>query len=351
MEEILEDNIEAAYNTRCNNEITDDERRKYLFGEFEVVSGAIEVKSLETNKKANIFRMINVSSSLTILLLSGLIIGLEAASDCINIPVITFSSIIFFIQGAHEYIKWGPQGIIYKQNTIRLRRVRRQIRNVMLQFHTFTTEWLLAIIGQYWAEFEDIDVGIYQLTTPGQLKYNTGGNIDIEAGPDPVNAQSFHNAVINSPLPPNPIYVSGPPKQKLTSNSAPSLQSPTFSEDRLNTVYGSSNRDPHFHIHIDNTPNINEQKKNKEEEEEEDDEKNNKGERNKEEEYDEKNNKEVENKEKKNNKGWKNIAKTPTKIPTEKINNSNNNNNDPYLQIEIDSESGSDNSPVNLEDL
>ena len=345
MEEILEDNIEAAYNTRCNNEITDDERRKYLFGEFEVVSGAIEVKSLETNKKANIFRMINVSSSLTILLLAGLIIGLEAASDCINIPVITFSSIIFFIQGAHEYIKWGPQGIIYKQNTIRLRRVRRQIRNVMLQFHTFTTEWLLAIIGQYWVEFEDIDVGIYQLTTPGQLKYNTGGNIDIETGPDPVNAQSFHNAVINSPLPPNPIYVSGPPKQKLTSNSAPSLQSPTFSEDRLNTVYGSSNRDPHFHIHINEQKN-NKDGRNKEEDEEEYDEKNknnNKG-RNKEEEDDEKNNmaEKIKN----------NIAKTPTKIPTEKVNNSNNNNNnDPYLQIEIDSESGSDNSPINLEDI
>ena len=217
---------ENVYKTRCDPKISELQRREFIYGEFELVGSAIGTKAIETGNKAGIFRFINVLSSLSIIAFSAIIFGLEAASDCINIPVIVLSSLIFLIEGAHKLLGWGPQGITYKQNTIRLKRVNRQVRNVMLQFHTFSTEWLLAMIGQFWTEYDDIEVGLYKLTTPGAAKFNTG--LDFENGVAPEQTQ-----------------------QQLPSMNQVSPY-PNMSNHNNNT--NKEHSSPHFHIHIDKTP-------------------------------------------------------------------------------------------------
>ena len=213
---------ENIYKTRCDPKISELQRREYIYGEFELVGSSIETKAIETGNKAGIFRFVNVLSSLGSIALSVIILGLEAASECINIPVIVLSSLIFLTESAHKLLGWGPQGIIYKQNTIRLKRVNRQIRNVMLQFHTFSTEWLLAMIGQFWTEYDDIEVGLYKLTTPDAAKYNTG--LSFEGGVPEQTQQQLPSMNQVSPF-------------------------PTVSNHN-----DGKHSSPHFHIHIDKTP-------------------------------------------------------------------------------------------------
>ena len=217
---------ENIYKTRCDPEISEIQRREYIYGEFELVGSAIETKAIETGNKAAIFRFFNVLSSLGIITLSAVMIGLEAASDCMNIPVIVLSSLIFLTETSHKLFGWGTQGITYKQNTIRLKRVNRQIRNVMLQFHTFSTEWLLAIIGQFWTEYDDIEVGLYKLTTPDAAKYNTG--LSFESGVPQEQTQ----------------------QQQLPSSNRLSPFPNISNHNHTNT----KDHSPHIHIHIDKTP-------------------------------------------------------------------------------------------------
>ncbi len=204
------------YRARNNSKISEDQRMELVLNELSLVRKEVENKMTEIQYKANTFRMINSLSSLVILSLAAAIGGLEAASECLNIAVIVMISIIFVTEGIHKLFRWGPQGVIYKQGTIQLKRIVRQIRDYMYMFHQHTPEQLLSIIGQLRNQYDEIDVGLYKLSMNGQAKFNTG--LDIEQG--------------------NPSFLSN-------LNSSTPILSPTAS----NNIRDS----PQVHIHINGT--------------------------------------------------------------------------------------------------
>ena len=168
------------YRARYSSKITDEQQTELILNELNMVGKEIDNKQIETQCKANFYRIVNTVFSLLIILCSAVIIGLEAASDCLNIPVIVLSSIIFAVESTHKIFQWGPQGVLYKHGTIQLKRISRQVREYMYFFHRYTPEQLLALVSMLRSQYDDIDVGLYKLSMPEAARYNTG--LDIEQG-------------------------------------------------------------------------------------------------------------------------------------------------------------------------
>lgn len=216
------------FRARYSSRISDEQRMELILNELSLVRKEVENKAVETQCKANWFRIVNTLSSLVILLSSAIIIGLQAASDCINIPVIVFSSIIFVMEGTHKLFRWGPQGVLYKHGTIQLKRILRQTRDYMYMFHRYSVEQLLALISQLRAQYDDIDVGLYKTSMAGAAKYNTG--FDVEQG----GGGNFVPAALNLNNHPTPVLPG-------------STQNPSTP-----VLLGGEQPSPHVHIHIDN---------------------------------------------------------------------------------------------------
>jgi hypothetical protein len=216
------------FRSQYDEQITEEQRKQLILNELHLVKKEVETKSYETQCKANWFGLLNNATSLAILLSSAVIIGLQAAGNCIDIPVIVLSSIIFVLEGIHKLFRLGPQGTFYKYATIQIKRIGRQTRDYMYMFHKYNSEQLLALIGQLRSQYDDIDLGLYKTSTTGAARYNA--NLDIEEG----GGGNFETiGVSNSNL-------SQPSLYPASNNSQPVLVSDKSS--------------PHFHIHIDQTP-------------------------------------------------------------------------------------------------
>ena len=170
----------SLYRARYSSQITKEQKMDLMLNELQLFKKEVELKTVQTHCKANSFRILNTLFSLAILSFSAVIIGLQAASDCVNIAVIVLSSGIFLIEGAHKLFRWGPQGIMYKNASIKLKRLTRQSRDYMYIFHRYTTDQLMSIISRLRTEYDDIDISLYRTSITGAAKYNTG--LDIEQG-------------------------------------------------------------------------------------------------------------------------------------------------------------------------
>ena len=221
------------FRARYSSQITDEQRLELVLNELSLVRKEVDTKSIETQCKANWFRVINTLSSLIILASSAVIIGLQAASTCLNIPVIVFSSIIFVMEGTHKIFRWGPQGVLYKNGTVRLKRISRQIRDYMYMFHRYNVDQLLTIISQLRAQFDDIDVNLYKTSMAGAAKYNTGFEVD---NPE-IDNVNMGNINAGSPTS-TPVLLGGNGGNNNNNNGG----------------NNGNNSSPHVHIHIDQSP-------------------------------------------------------------------------------------------------
>lgn len=158
--------------------ITEEKRTKMILNELNILGKEIENKQVEAQYKANLYRIINTVSSLLIIVSAAVIAGLEAASDCLNIPVLVFSGIIFFTEGTHKLCQWGPQGVLYMNGSIHLKKLQRHVKEYMLFFRRYTAEQLLTLINILREQCDDVDMGLYKLSINGQAHYNTGLDID-----------------------------------------------------------------------------------------------------------------------------------------------------------------------------
>jgi len=221
----------SLFRARYNSEITDEQRIGLILNELSLVKEEVENKQIETQCKANSYRILNTISSLIIILCSAVIVGLQAASDCINIPVIVLSSIIFVTESTHKLFRWGPQGVLYKHGSIQLKRISRQVREYTYFCHRYSAEQLLALISMLRAQYDDVDVGLYKLSMNGMARYNTGFDIENQNGG---NNSSFLNPNQNQSTPVLPS-ASGMMSFNQTNTSTPNL----------------NNDSQHVHIHID----------------------------------------------------------------------------------------------------
>lgn len=223
------------YRARNNSRFTDEQRMELILNELSLVGKEVENKQLETQSKSNFFRIINTISSLLIVLCASIIIGLQAAGDCINIAVIVLSSVVIGIETLQRLFRWGQLGVMYKNGTIQLKRISSQVREYMYFFNRYTDEQLLSIVSMLRSQYDDIDSGLYTSSISDTVKYNTG-NLDTDGNSNPsVNSpvQSPHNVSFHTPSIVQRRDISDGNIQG--SNN----QTPT-------------NESPHVHIHIDN---------------------------------------------------------------------------------------------------
>ncbi len=225
--------LSRSMNVRYNHDISEHQRMELVLNELSIVSDIVETKTIKTQLKANIFQFINTLSSFLIIIFSAVIVGIQAASDCVNIPVIVLSALIFIVESVHKLLNWGPQGIRYKTATIQLKRISGNIRYYMYMFYKFSSEQLLSIVNQLRSQYDDIDMGLYSTSTTGNVRYDTGLDIE-EGGNSPTNNTSIPN---------------------ITSVTNPSYNGQSNKNE-------SERSSPHVHIHLDqfsstSLPNIN----------------------------------------------------------------------------------------------
>lgn len=167
-------NVSEIYTAR-NVNIPETRRKELVFTEIELLDKDIDLKSSTTRIKSNVYGKVNVLTIILILVCSGIIAVYQGLSDCKNIPVISLSCVIFVAQGVSKVFELGEKGYFYKQGTIRLRRLKRQARDMMYLFHTFTVEQVLSFVSQLRSEFDEIDLELYNVSLPKNVSYNTGG--------------------------------------------------------------------------------------------------------------------------------------------------------------------------------
>lgn len=165
-----------------STQVTDEQRIDLSLSELSLFKKEVDNKAVNTECKAKWLRLLNAVFSLLIVACSAVIIGLQAAGECINIPVIVLSSIIFLVEGSNKLFKLGQQGVLQKHGTIQLKRLSRQARTYMYSFYKYTADQLLTLIEQLRNQYDDIDATLYTNSIGGTARYGTG--LDIEHGGD-----------------------------------------------------------------------------------------------------------------------------------------------------------------------
>ena len=175
------------YRARYNSKITEEQRIELILNELNLVEKEVENKQTETEWKSKLFRFLNILSTLAIISCSAIIFGLELADDCTNIGIIVMSALILITEGIQKAFRLGPLGLLYKHGNLQLKRISRQVREYMYFFNQYTPEQLLSLVSTLRAQYDDVDIGIYELSLNNTARYNNG--LDIESGA-PLNLES-----------------------------------------------------------------------------------------------------------------------------------------------------------------
>lgn len=190
---------------RCNKEIGEFDRKQILFHELETFDTEVRTKNIHTQCKANIFRFANIISSFIVIVAGAIIVGLQATNPCISIPSLVLAGLLTTTQSLYEVFRWGPQGLFFKQATIRLKRVRRQINDIKLMIHQYTADQVMNEIRHMRNEYDDIDFTTYKMSTGESIKFQAN---TLEVVNDPNQLDSpFSNSNPSTPVPhlSNPI--------------------------------------------------------------------------------------------------------------------------------------------------
>jgi hypothetical protein len=212
---------------RCNKNMSENDRKKILYHELDSFDNEVKIKNIHTQCKANIFRFTNYISSFIVIVAGAVIIGLEATSKCISIPTIVLAGLLTVTKALSEVFRWGPQGLFFKQSTIRLKRVRRQVSDMKLMIHQYTTDQLMNEIRHMRNEYDDIDFSTYKMSTGGTATFNTN-DIEVTNDIDQIHLDQSSNFGTPSSNHISPIRS---PSSPSTNNNLQKI-SPRYSLDR-----------------------------------------------------------------------------------------------------------------------
>jgi len=177
---------------RCNKDMSELDRKQILFHELETFDDEVKSKNVHTQCKANIFRFANIISSFIVIVAGAVIVGLQATSPCISVPCLVLAGLLTVMQALYEVFRWGPQGVFFKQSTIRLKRIRRSINDIKLMIHQYTTDQLMSEIRYMRNEFDDIDFSTYKMTTGGDAKFKTNA-LEVTNDTDQIQLEPLSN--------------------------------------------------------------------------------------------------------------------------------------------------------------
>lgn len=170
---------------RCDVNLNESERKMALYGELVEFDQEVASKYIATQCKANVFRIANIASSFIVIIAGAVIVGIEAYAGCENKTAIALAAILTITQGLYEMFRWGPQGVFFKQSTIRLKKIRQNISHIKLMIQDYSSQKLLYEIRNLRLNYDDIDLSTYKISS-GTATYKPDNIVinDRQSSPD-----------------------------------------------------------------------------------------------------------------------------------------------------------------------
>ena len=204
----------GIYNSRVAPGLNSEERSKMVFEETALLEEELYKKSLKTSIWSNFFSGLNTFLNIVVILSSAVIVTVTAINNFQNLTAIILGGVIFSISGISALLKLSDRGFNYRKGTVRLRRIRGQVRDILYMFHTYTSEQVLAFLSSFRSELDDIDLDLYQTGLTGEAKFGNGLRVVDHSNSNPNSQQ-------NTPLPRHDIHIHIDPSPENSPHSSP----------------------------------------------------------------------------------------------------------------------------------
>lgn len=207
-----------------NPKLKDEDKKKLLFDEIKNLEIEMSNKSKKNSKWSIVLGVLNAIFNLIIIISAAVIMIVTGINDLENITTIVLGGIIFAITGTNQLFKLGDKGIFYKKGTIRLKKLKGELRNIMYKFNSYTFDQILDYLTFFHSEIDDIELDLYKFSMMGEVNYD--GGLQIEHDSQPNTPRNDNNSHIH-------IHLETPPDSP---SSSPNMSRINLSELRTNSL-------------------------------------------------------------------------------------------------------------------
>jgi len=206
-----------------NPKLKDEDKKKLLFDEIKNLEIEMSGKSKKNSKWSIVLGVLNTIFNLIVIISAAVIMIVTGINDLENITTIVLGGIIFAITGTNQLFKLGDKGIFYKKGTIRLKKLKGELRNIMYKFNSYTFDQILDYLTFFHSEIDDIELDLYKFSMMGEVNYDGGLQIEHDSQP---NTPRNDNSHIH-------IHLETPPDSP---SSSPNMSRINLSELRTNSL-------------------------------------------------------------------------------------------------------------------
>lgn len=206
-----------------NPKLKDEDKKKLLFDEIKNLEIEMSSKSKKNSKWSIVLGVLNTIFNLIVIVSAAVIMIVTGINDLENITTIVLGGIIFAITGTNQLFKLGDKGIFYKKGTIRLKKLKGELRNIMYKFNSYTFDQILDYLTFFHSEIDDIELDLYKFSMMGEVNYDGGLQIEHDSQP---NTPRNDNSHIH-------IHLETPPDSP---SSSPNMSRINLSELRTNSL-------------------------------------------------------------------------------------------------------------------
>lgn len=206
-----------------NPKLKDEDKKKLLFDEIKNLEIEMSGKSKKNSKWSIVLGVLNTIFNLIVIVSAAVIMIVTGINDLENITTIVLGGIIFAITGTNQLFKLGDKGIFYKKGTIRLKKLKGELRNIMYKFNSYTFDQILDYLTFFHSEIDDIELDLYKFSMMGEVNYDGGLQIEHDSQP---NTPRNDNSHIH-------IHLETPPDSP---SSSPNMSRINLSELRTNSL-------------------------------------------------------------------------------------------------------------------
>jgi len=206
-----------------NPKLKDEDKKKLLFDEIKNLEIEMSGKSKKNSKWSIVLGALNTIFNLIVIISAAVIMIVTGIYDLENIATIVLGGIIFAITGTNQLFKLGDKGIFYKKGTIRLKKLKGELRNIMYKFNSYTFDQILDYLTFFHSEIDDIELDLYKFSMMGEVNYDGGLQIEHDSQP---NTPRNDNSHIH-------IHLETPPDSP---SSSPNMSRINLSELRTNSL-------------------------------------------------------------------------------------------------------------------
>ena len=207
-----------------NPKLKDEDKKKLLFDEIKNLEIEMSNKSKKNSKWSIVLGVLNAIFNLIVIISAAVIMIVTGINDLENITTIVLGGIIFAITGTNQLFKLGDKGIFYKKGTIRLKKLKGELRNIMYKFNSYTFDQILDYLTFFHSEIDDIELDLYKFSMMGEVNYDSG--LQIEHDSQPNTPRNDNNSHIH-------IHLETPPDSP---SSSPNMSRINLSDLRTNSL-------------------------------------------------------------------------------------------------------------------